>query len=211
MTVLLNEHPVAAPDIISVDSTPLTTSPTDGGMYDKSLNNNNRVDSFSHVYCDYLSQNDVPDLMCTGDPSSISIFHSNVISLEKNLDGVEEVFSNCKNYPSIIAISETGLDDDTESEQVKLNGYHKLEREDSPTCKGGVGVYVTEQLDYELRDDLKLKVDDCEDIWLEVQAIPDESQGGKKVVKSFVVGVIYHHLIDPLTRSHTSYAKILKN
>ena len=92
-----------------------------------------------------------------------------------------------------LAISETGLDDRTESEDVQLDGYHKLERTDSLTCKGGVGVYVTDQLNYELRDDLKLKVENCEDNWLEIQTRPTENQERKSNDKSFVIGVIYRH------------------
>ena len=133
-------------------------------------------DTFSQVYCDYICQNDVPDLLSTGDPSCISIFHSNVISLEKNLNKVEEVFTGCKNYPTIISISETGLHNDDDSEEVRIEGYHKIEREDSLTCKGGVGVYVTDQLDYVLRGDIGLKADNCEDIWLEILEKTNKNQ-----------------------------------
>ena len=153
---------------------------------------NNCEDSFNHIYCEYISQNDVPNLMNNGDPTSISVFHANVISLDKNLNKVEEVFSDCKTYPSIIAISETGLDDDDNSEQVAIDGYHKPERADSLTNKGGVGVYVTEQLDYVIRDDLKLKVEHCEDIWLEVKPTVKPSPRNNKN-DSFVIGVIYRH------------------
>ena len=186
-------RPVSSSDASPVDSTSPSILLLERCANEINRSNINCEDTFNHVYCEYLNQNDVPDLMCTGDPASISIFHSNVISLSKNLSKVEEVFSDCKNYPSVIAISETGLDDDIESEQIEIDGYHKLERDDSLTCKDGVGIYVTEQLGYTLRDDLKLGVDNCEDKWVEVHAIPDESQGRKNIDKSFVVGVIYCH------------------
>ena len=192
------ENTASAANAPAVDSTFPATSSGKGDVY----RNNMCEDNFNQVYCEYINQNDVPDLMSMGDPSSISIFHSNVISLHKNLNKVEEVFSDCKNYSCIIAISETGLDDDIESEHIKIEGYHKFERNDSLTCKGGVGVYVTDQLDYEPRDDLKLNVLDCEDVWLEIQTIPDENQARKNNDKSFVVGVIYRHP-DRLYRSFT--------
>ena len=156
---------------------------------------NNCEDSFNQVYCDYISQNEVPTLMDTGDPTCVSLFHGNVISLSKNLGRIEEIFSDCKNYPSVLAISETGLHDDIESEHVSIKGYRKLERDDSSISKGGVGLYVAEQLYYESRNDLKLKVDDCEDLWLEIKTNPDENPGkGKnKQDSSFVLGVIYRH------------------
>ena len=183
-------------EVPTVDSNPRPTLLSEMGPHDKNLRSSCE-DSFNQVYCEYISQNDVPDLMSTGDPRSISIFHSNVISLKKNLSGVEEIFTDCKNYPSIIAISETGLDGDIDSEHVSLDGYHKIERSDSLISKGGVGIYVADQLDYESRDDLKLKAENCEDIWLEIQARPHEKQERKIKDKPFVVGEIYHHPDQP--------------
>ena len=76
-----------------------------------------------------------------------------------------------------------------------IDGYHKIERDDSNKSKGGVGVYVADQLHFVARDDLKLKVDNCEDKWLEVQTKVgqnDERKCGKSD-NSFVIGVIYRH------------------
>ena len=53
-----------------------------------SVNNNSRnniVDSFSQVYCDYVSVNDLPFAFNEEDPNNFSIFHSNVISLKHGL------------------------------------------------------------------------------------------------------------------------------
>ena len=119
----------------------------------------------------------------------LSVFHSNVISLDKNLNKVEEIFVDCKNRPSIIAISETGLNGDITSEQVSIDGYHELERDDSHTIKGGVGIYVTEQLDYDTRDDLQLKVENCEDLWLQVET------GSCKNMQSFRGSVEFYDSI----------------
>ena len=49
---------------------------------------NDCVDSFSHVYCEYICQNEVPNLMCTGNPNSVSIFHANVDGLNSKLDDI---------------------------------------------------------------------------------------------------------------------------
>ena len=113
---------------------------------------NDCVDSFSHVYCEYICQNEVPNLMCTGNPNSVSIFHANVDGLNSKLDDINEVFSGCKSYPDVITISETGLRENIDSEHVAINGYNVIERNDSPTNKGRVSVYVTDQLDYDVKD-----------------------------------------------------------
>ena len=67
------EHPVITSDAPSVDSIPRAILPLNVDICDTNVSNEDCVDSFCHVYCDYISQNDVPDLMCTGDPSSVSI------------------------------------------------------------------------------------------------------------------------------------------
>ena len=161
---------------------------------------NDCVDSFSHVYCEYADQNDVPNVMCTSNPNTLSIFHGNVDGLKSKLGDINEVFSESETYPDIIAVSETGLKDPKvagfgeyiESEHVALNGYN-FERTDTPTNKGGVGVYVTDQLDYDIKDDLRLNVDNCEDLWLEIFA-----DRKKKDKNPLILGVIYRHPNTPL-------------
>ena len=54
---------------------------------------NDCVDSFSHVYCDYVSQNDVSGIMSTGNPHALSVFHGNIDGLNSKLSDITEVFS----------------------------------------------------------------------------------------------------------------------
>ena len=165
---------------------------------------NDCVDSFSHVYCEYVCQNEVPNVMCAGNPNTVSIFHSNVDGLKSKIEDIIEVFSDCETSPSIIALSETGLvepasknrfeiglKEHVDSEHVAISGY-KFERNDTKTNKGGVGVYIRDHLDYDIKDDLRLKVDNCEDLWLEI--FDDRATKDKKqTTNSFILGVIYRH------------------
>ena len=43
---------------------------------------------------------------------------------------------------------------------------------------GGVGMYINEKLQYTVRDDLKLKHNACEDLWINLTL--DSSPEGKK-------------------------------
>ena len=56
-------------------------------------------------------------------------------------------------------------------------------------------MYVTEQLDYEIRTDLKLNIDNCEDLWVDVHDAHDETsdKNAAHVGNNFVIGVIYRH------------------
>ena len=160
----------------------------------KSIGGNNSidvVDPFSHVYCDYLSVNDLPFAVNEEDPNNFSIFHSNVISLKKNLHLVEDIFNDCLNLPSVIAISETGLKSNIDKSSVSLEGY-EFERVDSKYEKGGVGLYIENELDYEVRDDLRLKVNSAEDLWVEIKSQKRTSQPQAEN-DSLIIGVIYRH------------------
>ena len=86
-----------------------------------------------------------------------------------------------------------------DSERVALKGY-KFERNDTPTNKGGVGVYVSDQLDYDIKDDLRLNIDNCEDLWVEIFG----DRKTKNSNKSLIIGVIYRHPNTPF-KSFTHY------
>ena len=143
------------------------------------------------MYCEYVSVNDLPFVVNEGDPNNISIFHSNVISLKKNLHLVEDIFKDCRDYPSVIAISETGLKSHIKKSSVSIEGY-ELERDDSKFDKGGVGLYIANELNYTIRKDLNLNVINCENLWVEIK--PQKNKGQlKNENDSLIIGVIYRH------------------
>ena len=157
----------------------------------KSDNSLNKVDTYSQVHCNYINVNDVPHVLNEGDSNNISVFHGNVISLKKNLHLVEDIFKGCHNYPSILAISETGLKSNIDKNIVALPGY-EFERHDTLTEKGGVGLYIESELDYTVREDFGLKLDNCEDLWVEIK--PQKKGGLPKTDNSgLIIGVIYRH------------------
>ena len=45
-----------------------------------------------------------------------------------------------------------------------MHGYHNFQFTPTPTGAGGVGFYLKEVFDYDLRPDLKLNLNLCEDI-----------------------------------------------
>ena len=132
----------------------------------KAANNSKSVyfDPFLDVNCSYICPTDVNDDFLDVS-SSFSIFHNNICSLNKNFHKLEEVFLNCSSYPSILALSETKLNDS--SSIPILEGYTFIEK-NSPTTSGGVGFYVTNNLRYLVRQDLSLNANSCEDLWIEV-------------------------------------------
>ena len=120
--------------------------------------------------------------------SDLAVFHANVASLKKNITRVEDLFSDCERMPDIIGISEMRIDGD--SYLVDLPGY-KFKSCDSPTAAGGVGIYIRENLNFDVRDDLNLDIDKCEDKWVEISVdIPNHQKKGSEKI---VIGIVYRH------------------
>ena len=90
--------------------------------------------------------------------------------------------------PDVLGISETRIDDD--SYLVEVEGY-EFESCESPTAAGGVGIYIRKNLQYDVRDDLSLDDEKCEDKWVEIHlGNPNKHQ---KDTEKIVIGIIYRH------------------
>ena len=152
--------------------------PTSDPIFDRNPKKFVKFNKFLDINCSYLKRNELKDNYF-GD-SELVIFHNNVRSLNKNIGSVRDIFGNCTKWPDILAISETKLKEDKDFPE--LEGF-SFECVDSPTDAGGVGVYLSNQINYCLRKDLDLGARHCEDLWLDIEL--DN--------KKFVFGVIYRH------------------
>ena len=123
--------------------------------------------------------------------NSFTIFQNNISSLNLNMHLIEEIFLDCDKKPDIMAFGETRLHENDDSPKQK--GYHELERDDSPTDRGGVGFYVSEQINYKVRRDLSLGMDRVEDLWIELEIDKNSDSTSKSDTIKYVIGNIYRH------------------
>ena len=81
--------------------------------------------------------------------------------------------------PDVIGISETKhLDDES---ALSLQGY-EFKGCPSETAAGGVGIYVNEDFNFNVREDLQLHAEFCEDMWIELvfdKSLPLEASTNK--------------------------------
>ena len=112
----------------------------------------------------------------------LSIIHINIRSIFKNMSSLKVLLSKFKKIPDIICLSETNiqLKDDSKAGKMVLGtekddrfipsieGYDLI-RNDCKRTKGGSAIFVKNDLDYTMRDDLLLDITDCEDVWLEIK------------------------------------------
>ena len=93
--------------------------------------------------------------------------HFNVRSLAKNIDKLNKCICDLKTKPSVIAITETKLNQNRMSANINIYG-HNFIHHDSKTCAGGVAFYIEESLKYIQSNKTSSNLDNVEDLWIEL-------------------------------------------
>lgn len=113
--------------------------------------------------------------------NNFSILHLNIRSLQSNFNNLTDFLSNLDIKFSIIGITETWLQDAVHS--VDIDGYNFIHKHRSNRSGGGVGLYLSNELEFKIRGDLIIdEVETAESLFIEIVT----SQG-----KNIIVGVIY--------------------
>ena len=74
--------------------------------------------------------------------------------------------------------------------EVGLEGYD-FKHCPTPFEKGGAGIFVADYLGFDVRNDLYLDVERCEDIWIQLKQ--NKNKSGNPDYEDLVIGVIYRH------------------
>ena len=111
------------------------------------------------------------------DKKGLHFIHLNVRSLLSKMSEFRLLFSEKK--ISIIALTETWLNDSINDEEIYIDGYSII-RKDRDTYGGGVCLYIKNEIAYSVREDLIET--DTESVWIHV-LLPK--------TKPIIVGVLY--------------------
>ena len=111
-------------------------------------------------------------------------FTLNVRSLQKNIEQFHYFVSELNNRPEIITISETKLRKDHIQMNIELERYEFI-HVDSELNAGGVGLYISNNLDFEMSNDQTTDLNSAESLWAKI----------KSHDQTIVIGVIYRHPI----------------
>ena len=115
--------------------------------------------------CEYLEACEVNKVVDDTSLSDLTVYHSNVRRLRKNLDKLFETFQNGTKLPDVIGVTETSIQEHLK--EIDIDGY-VFEPCFSTTQAGGVGVFVANYLEYSKRKDLSMNLEHCEDVWIEI-------------------------------------------
>ena len=135
---------------------------------------------------------------------SLSLFHINACSLNKNFDDLQHLLSSTKKNFDVIAISETRITKQVSLlNNLNLNNY-SFEFTPTETSAGGTLLYIANHLSYKCRNDSNIyKKNELESTFTEI-VNPKKS--------NILVGVIYRHPSMDLAGFNCNYLnKLLEN
>ena len=160
-------------------------------------------DHFLDVNCSYVAADEIDPGFLQKRNSEITIFQSNIRSLNANFDRIHEIFHN-ENTPDILAFTETWLKEESYVPEIEGYCFEHINSQKTKNCAGGVGVYISNDINYEKQSDLYLNYENCEDLWIKIS-----SKNKKRDKKSdgLVLGVIYRHP----GHNHKQFSKNLCN
>ena len=92
--------------------------------------------------------------------------HLNISSLQAHFDDLFDFISQLDQPPSIVFISETRINFET-STNITIPDYTFVHFP-SPTKLGGVGAYIFDHLNFTVNETLKLGVNGCKGLWLNI-------------------------------------------
>ena len=99
--------------------------------------------------------------------------------MQKNFDSLHEFLCSLQIRPKIICLSESRINHKSFI-NIELPDY-KFVHIDLPTSAGGVAVYISSELLFNILFNLSLDIDGCENMWL------------KLYYSDLLLGVIYRH------------------
>ena len=119
----------------------------------------------------YHSINHLNEKLNLESKGDLFVLHFNIVSLVLHKDAIASMISRTKVKPDVICVSESKLQDKKIEWQKKLVNIpnYKLVYDNSKTNAGGVAVYINEAIkNFKVMSEHKLKLDDCESIFIEM-------------------------------------------
>jgi len=102
---------------------------------------------------------------------SISLLHVNIRSLNKleNFERLYEFLTLLSFHPDIVCVSETRLLGDPMINILLLPDYNFIHA-DSVANTGWVAVYISSKYEFEIDQDLEMKLNGCKELWMNLKS-----------------------------------------
>ena len=166
----------------------------------------NLTDLFSDD-CEYFIEDQFNDMLSSEDSricDSFSLLHLHIRSLQCNASKLTDLLSNVNLKLSLIGISETWLNDSSSS--VDIDGYSFVHKSRENRSDGGVGLYVSSNLNFKFRCDLDFSLPNvAESLFIEIV-----KPQGKNIVTGVICRPPNQNVDEFLTMTNELLSKISK-
>ena len=145
------------------------------------------IEGYPNSYHSIKNLNDTLQCKVQGD---LFVLHFNIVSSVTHVDSLDSMICKMRDKPDIICISESRLKDqkiDWQTILVSLPDY-KLRYHNSKTDAGGVAMYIKDSINFEVKSELQLNVDDDESYFIEI-----EKSRNLGIRKTTLIGCVYRH------------------
>ncbi len=147
---------------------------------DNNILNNQHSERFDDITCNYFLPSDFTKINACSE--NLSILNLNIRSIANKFDTFKHLLNSLNHDFSIISLTETWLNDQN-SETFNLGNYNFVCSNRSNRKGGGVGFYVSNNLNYKLRTDLDIYQEGIvESIFIEIISTK---------TKNIIIGSIY--------------------
>ena len=135
------------------------------------------------IKCDYLLPNELQNKFKSANMlAQFSLLHLNIRSISNKFDSFKNLIKTLNIPFQIIGLTETWLNDSNMNDY-NLEKHTYISSNRSKRKGGGVGLYVSNQLDFKIRNDLTKNLEDIiETVFIEILT---------NVGKNIIIGVIY--------------------
>ena len=119
--------------------------------------------------CKYYDIDEMHNIELPHKNKSLSLFHINTCSLNKNFDDLQYLLSCTKKKIDMIAVTETRITRNVSLlNNLNLNNY-SFEFTPTETCAGGTLLYIANHVPYKCRNDLNIyKKNELESTFIEI-------------------------------------------
>ena len=122
------------------------------------------------VKCSHINPSELDPSFLKNRKSELTIFQANIRSINANFNRFEDVFVNCNKLPDILTFTETWLHEDSNLPTIDGYSFESVNSKVTKNSAGGVGVFISNDIDYEIENSLSLNYKGCEDIWLKIKS-----------------------------------------
>ena len=141
---------------------------------------NNMLTNIENLSCKYYLPNDF--LRCISDNKLFSILNLNIRSIVNKFKSLKFLLETLKHTFSIVSLTETWLDNEN-CKKFKLDNFSYVSMNRSNKKGGGVGMFISNDLNFKLRPDLNINEEGVsESLFIEIITT---------VGKNIIVGTIY--------------------